>query len=93
MTTNAISVAVQGDGTQIWTNTDLATGDVVRYLFVPVATLSAGDRVEAMAVFRRTNNGQGHGLERVTEAARGALSQNDINQIPAGSFVRMREAP
>lgn len=86
--TNRITVAPQGNGTQIWTNRDEATGDEIRYLLVPVSQIVVGDRIEDMPRFRPRADGKG--LERVTEVGRGVLSQADINQFPVGSFVRMR---
>jgi hypothetical protein len=83
---NRITLATQGDGTQVWTNTDLDTSGVITYQFVPASTLHAGDRVEVMRQFA-----PGRGNTR-SEGAR-VLTAQDITDLTAkpGSFVRVKE--
>lgn len=88
---NRLTAEPQQDGTEIWTNRDEETAEEIRYVFVPKADLRPSDRVEDMVTFRPRANGRG--LEKVTEPGRGNLSASEINAMPAGSFVRMREAP
>lgn len=88
---NTITIVVEVDGTQTWTNRDRENGDEIRYIFTPKAQLSPGDRAADTEAFRRRSNG--NGLERFTVTGQGVLSQNDINALPNGSFVRLGPRP
>lgn len=87
-----ITVAPQGNGTQVWTNTVVKTGESISYVFVPKSQLNPGDRIEDMRVFERGSNGVGKGVDKRTEQGR-VLTPPIIADFPNGSFIRMREAP
>lgn len=94
--TTRITVRNLPDGTQLWVNRDEEADDALRYIFVPKAQLSPGDRVEDMRVFERSDDGKGKGRrarlrKRVEQGFN--LSTPIINALPNGSFLRMREAP
>ena len=88
---NRITVEQQGDGTQVWSNVDTATGAEIRYVFTPKASLSPGDRLEDTEAFQRRADGRG--LEKVTVSGQGVINAAFINALPAGSFVRSRPGP
>lgn len=85
---NNITVRTQPDGTQLWLNRDEATGEAIRYVFVPKAQLLATDRVENMRGFERNGNDL-----RTKNETGFSLSAGFISGLPNGSFLRMREAP
>jgi hypothetical protein len=88
---NRLTVEPQQDGTQVWTNTDNATGATIRYVFVPKAQLSPGDLLEPTETWQRRADGRG--LDKVALSGQGVINAAFINALPAGSFVRARPGP
>lgn len=90
--TNRHTVLPQDNGTQVWENRVLETGETLRYVFIPKAQLTPGTQVESMRIFERENNGRGNGLSKKTESAF-TINAAFIAALPNGSFLRVREAP
>jgi hypothetical protein len=85
---NIVTRAAGPNSTEVWTNTDPETGEVLRYRFVPCGTVQAGDRLELCRQFA-----PGRGV-KVTEGLGRALTGPEataLRALPAGTMVRTRE--
>lgn len=82
-----ITVTPQQDGSQLWVHTHPDTGEQRRYRYVPVATLTAGTRLESVRQFAARGSGTTRNVPGRT------LTPADITDLTAriGAFARLRE--
>jgi hypothetical protein len=86
---NRFEVRPQQDGAQVWRNTDDATGETIRYRFVPAVSVRAGDRIEIMRQFTSERGVKRNENGRVLTGPESTA----LIALGAGYFVRVRELP